>query len=176
MALKPTIYKFKVAISDFSQNYFDELDLTLAQHPSETLERMMARVLAYCLNAQEQLVFCKGLSTNDEPDIWLKNLQGDIELWIEVGEPSPERIKKACRRAKRVKVYPFNSKASTWWSQESAGFRSLSATVECFPWEEIKQSAEFIERTNTLMLSINENTLDLCLNEGLVTIEIEPLL
>ena len=70
MALKPTIYKFKIALTDLNRNYYDTLNLTIAQHPSETLERMMVRMLAFCINAQESLSLTKGLSTVEEPDLW----------------------------------------------------------------------------------------------------------
>ena len=97
MALKPTIYKLRISLSDINRNFYDALNLTIAQHPSETLERMMARILAFCINAQEHLEFTKGLSAVDEPDIWVKSLDDQITLWIDVGEPAVDRIKKASR-------------------------------------------------------------------------------
>ncbi len=103
MALKPTIYKFNISLSDINRNYYDTLNLTVAQHPSENPERMMARVLAFCLNAQELLVFTKGLSEPDVPDIWVRTLDDQVALWIDVGEPAVERIKKATRLAKSVR-------------------------------------------------------------------------
>ena len=80
MALKPTIYKFRISLSDLNRNYYDSLNLTIAQHPSEKIERMMVRVLAYCINAQENLTFTKGLSEIDEPDIWVRTLDDQISL------------------------------------------------------------------------------------------------
>jgi len=74
MAIKPIIYKLRIALSDLERNYYDSLSLTVALHPSETIERMMARVIAYCINAQEGLAFTKGLSAVDEPDIWVRTL------------------------------------------------------------------------------------------------------
>jgi len=94
MALKPTIYKLKITLADTDRDYYDTLTLTVAQHPSETLERMMARVLAFCLNAQEYLVFTKGLCAVEEPDIWARTLDDRLSLWIDVGEPTVDRIKK----------------------------------------------------------------------------------
>ena len=111
MALKPTIYKAKINLSDINRNIYQALSLTIAQHPSETLERMMVRVLAFCLNADENLTFTKGLSAVEEPDIILKSLSDSTMLWIDVGEPSADRIKKATRIAEVVKVYSFNSKS-----------------------------------------------------------------
>ena len=80
MALKPTIFKFKISLSDLNRNHYDTLNLTVAQHPSETAERMMVRVLAFCINAQEHLVFTPGLSAVDEPDLWVHTLDGQLAL------------------------------------------------------------------------------------------------
>jgi len=80
VALKPTIYKFNIALSDLNRNYYDSLNLTVAQHPSENTERMMMRVLAFCLNAQEQLTFTKGLSAIEEPDLWVRSLDDQLLL------------------------------------------------------------------------------------------------
>ncbi len=89
MALKPTIYKMKITLSDLDRDYYDALSLTIARHPSETLERMMVRVLAFCINAQEGLAFTKGLCAVEEADIWARTLDDQISLWIDVGEPTP---------------------------------------------------------------------------------------
>ena len=99
-------------MSDLDRNYYDSLNLTIARHPSETLERMVSRLLAYCIHAREGLVFTKGLSSVEEPDIWLHTLDDQLVLWIEVGEPTVERIKKASRLARKVIVYSFNSKSN----------------------------------------------------------------
>lgn len=175
MALKPTIYKFHIALSDFNRNHFEQVDLTLAQHPSETPERMMARLLAFCLNVQEGLSFSKGLSTPEEPDIWLKNLHGDIELWLEVGEPSPERIKKACRLAKKVKVYSFNSKSDTWWSQENKHFSKLKAEVFQFPWDAIHAISQNIGRGKEINISIDEQSLHISFENCTARFELTKL-
>jgi len=129
VALKPTIYKLNISLSDLNRNYYDTLNLTIAQHPSETVERMMARVVAYCINAHEYLLFTKGLSDVDEPDIWLRTLDDQISLWIEVGEPSVTRIKKASRLSKATMVYCFNSKADVWWKQAEDKIKLLKASV-----------------------------------------------
>src|SRR5690606_24919509 len=103
--------------SDLDRQIYDTLNLTVARHPSETAERMLARVLAYCLNAQPELSFCKGLSDAEEPDLWARTLDGRIALWIEVGEPAFDRLRKASRMAEAVRVYSFNHKSPVWWSQ-----------------------------------------------------------
>lgn len=155
MALKPTIYKLRIALSDLNRGYYDTLNLTVAQHPSESLERMMVRVLAYCINAQEQLVFTKGVSAVDEPDIWAHTLDNTLALWIDVGEPTVDRVKKASRLASETKVYSFNSKSDVWWTQGRSEFSRLSASVYQFPWQDIQALATLVERTMDLSVTIS---------------------
>lgn len=117
MALKSTIFKAEVQIADMDRHYYNEHGLTIARHPSETDERMMVRVLAFILNADPALAFGKGLSADDEPDLWRRDLTGAIEQWIEVGQPDEKRIMKACGRAAQVIIYSYSSNASIWWGQ-----------------------------------------------------------
>jgi uncharacterized protein YaeQ len=158
MALKPTIYKFKVALSDLDRGVYESLNLTLARHPSETLGRMLVRLLAFCFNAHERLEFCKGISDPEEPDLWLRGLTGNLELWIEVGEPAVERVKKATRVASTVKVYCFNSKADTWWELNAEGLAALTASIYRFDWHAIKALAGLIDRTMELSVTISEGS------------------
>ena len=144
----------KISLSDLNRNYYDTLNLTLAQHPSETVERMMVRVLAYCINAQEHLVFAKGMSEIDEPDIWARTLDDQIELWIDVGEPAVDRIKKASRIAQTLKVYCFNSKSDVWWDQARVKIKQLKASVFRFHWPEIQALATLVQRTMEISVTI----------------------
>src|SRR4051794_5320453 len=102
MALKSTIYKADLQIADMDRHYYQDHSLTLARHPSETDERLMVRLLAFVRHANESLIFAKGLSDVDEPDLWQKDLTGAIELWIDVGQPDERRMLKACGRASQV--------------------------------------------------------------------------
>jgi len=158
VALKPTIYKLRISLSDLNRNYYDTLNLTIAQHPSETLERMMARVMAFCLNADPELCFTKGLSEVEQPDIWHKSLEQDTLLWIDVGEPTAERLKKAARSAKQVKVYSFNAKSSTWWQQLPSKSKQLPIIFWQFDWQEITRLASFVERTMDMSVTITEQS------------------
>jgi uncharacterized protein YaeQ len=158
MVLKPTIYKFKVALSDLDRAVYESLNLTVALHPSETLERMVARLLAFCFNAQERLEFCKGISDTGEPDLRVHGLEGNLTLWIEVGEPAVERIKKATRVASTVKVYSFNSKADTWWQLNGTALAGLRASIFQFQWQQIKALADKLERTMELSVTISEDS------------------
>ncbi|MDY0137457.1 MAG: YaeQ family protein [Thiomicrospira sp.] len=158
MALKPTIYKFNIALSDMDRHLYQTLNLTVAQHPSETIERMMVRVLVYCINLDPQLEFCKGLSDTDKPDMWAKSLDGQIDQWIDIGEPSVERIKKASHLAKTASVYSFNSKSDVWWNQNRDQITKLAVSVFQFNWCEIQPLAGLANRTIDFSLSLSENS------------------
>lgn len=158
MATKPTIFKFNVSLSDLDRDYYDSLSLTVAQHPSETTERMMVRVLANCINAQERLVFTKGLSDTEEPDLWVKSLDDRIQLWIDVGEPALDRLKKACSRAESVRVYSFNTKSPVWWEQLNLQRSNLSVSVFQFDWDAIVALAAMVERTMTMSVTITNDS------------------
>jgi uncharacterized protein YaeQ len=154
VAIKPTIYKLKISLSDLNRNYYDTLNLTLALHPSETVERMMVRVLAFCLNAQEHLSFARGMTETDEPDIWARTLDDQIKLWVEVGEPAADRIKKISRLAPTVKVYCFNSKSDVWWQQSKDKIKQLKVSVKQFQWQEIQALAAMVQRTMEISVTI----------------------
>lgn len=119
----------------------------------------MVRVLAFCLNSREQLLLCKGLSDTGEPDIWAHSLDGNLELWIDVGEPSPDRIKKASRIAKEVKIYCFNSKAPTWWQQNEKQLSNLDVNFYRFQWEQVQALASIIDRGVDLSVTISGDSL-----------------
>ncbi len=120
MAIKSTIYKVDLQIADMDRNYYGQHSLTLAKHPSETDERLMVRLIAFALYADEYLVFGKGLSDDEEPDLWLKDLTGAIQLWIDVGLPTERDIRKACGRSKQVVVVLYGGRiADMWWTQNS---------------------------------------------------------
>ena len=175
VAIKPTIYKFRISLSDINRNYYDTLNLTLAQHPSETLERMMARVLVFCINAQEDLVFTKGLSAIEEPDMWVRTLDEQISLWIDVGEPSFDRIKKATRLSPQVSVYSFNSKSDVWWDQGQAKFKQLKASFFRFEWESVQALAALVNRTMDISVTITGDSAYVATESGECEIILETL-
>ena len=158
MALKPKIFKQRIALSDVNRDYYDTLNLTIAQHPSETAERMMVRVLVYCINMQQRLVFTKGLSAVEQPDIWVRTLDDNIALWIDVGEPSADRIKKATQQATTALVYSFNSKSDVWWSQGQEKFRMLRASIFRLNWKNIQSLATLVQRSMDMSVTITGNS------------------
>lgn len=121
MAISATINKITLNIADMDRHYYQTHELTVAQHPSETDLRFMVRVIAFAVNASEMMTFTKGLSTDDEPDLWQKSLTDDIEYWIDLGQPDEKRIRKACGRSDQVIIYTYHErKASVWWEQQAS--------------------------------------------------------
>jgi uncharacterized protein YaeQ len=127
MALKATIFKAELQVSDLDRNHFATHSLTIARHPSETDARMMVRLIAFALNADDALEFGRGLSSEGEPDLVKKDLTGAIELWIDVGLPDEREIRKAAGRAREVKVYIYGGRsAALWWTQNEAALERLA--------------------------------------------------
>jgi uncharacterized protein YaeQ len=134
MALKSTIFKAALQVADMDRGYYADHALTIARHPSETDERMMLRVLAFALHADPQLSFGKGISTDDEPDLWRCDLTGAILLWIDVGQPDEKLVRRACGRADQVIVYTYGRGADVWWGRnESTLERLQNLTVAGVP-------------------------------------------
>lgn len=161
MALKATIFKAALQIADMDRNYYREHALTIARHPSETDERMMVRLLAYALHASESLAFGKGLSTDDEPDLWQKDLTGAIELWIDVGLPDEKRIRRACGRARQVVIYSYGGHgAAIWWDQNAGKLaRCDNLSVVSVPAAASQALATLARRNMQLHCTIQEQQL-----------------
>lgn len=174
MALKATVFKLSLQIADIDRHYYHDHTLTIARHPSETDERMLLRIAVFALHADEQLTFTRGLSTDDEPDLWQKNLHGDIDLWIELGQPDEKRIRKACGQAHEVWVYCYSgSSAELWWKQNQEKFqRFRNLSVMNIPVETFRQLASLAERNMSLHGNIQDKTLWLG-NTG-TTVEMKP--
>jgi len=175
VALKPTIYKAQIELADSDRGCFDTLNLTLARHPSETLERMAVRLLAYCLNTTRGLEFTRGLSTAEEPDLWQHSDSGEIEHWIEIGQPEEPRLRKACGRTKKVSVYAFGRSADTWWKLNGEAISALPRLqIWQFNWGEVESAAGLLDRNAKLTLSIVGGML--YLDNGSSSTALEPQL
>ncbi|HEY9198395.1 MAG TPA: YaeQ family protein [Gammaproteobacteria bacterium] len=175
MALKATIFKAELQIADMDRNYYATHALTLAQHPSETDERMMLRVLAFARHASDTLAFTKGLSTDDEPDLWQKDLTGAIELWIELGQPDEKRLRKACGRARQVVVYCHSGHSAELWWQKSRDklerFGNLS--VINVPADAGQNAGKLAQRNMQLQCTLQDGHIWLANATDSVTIEPE---
>lgn len=176
MALGATIIKATLNVADMDRHYYQSHTLTLAQHPSETPERVMLRLLVFALHASESLAFTKGLSTDDEPDLWQKSLTGEIEHWIELGQPTEKRIRKACGRAQQVTVYSYGRNADPWWKQlqpQLARFDNLA--VWHLPQNTAKQLEAFYSRNIDLQVNIQDGEATLHCNGESVSVVVEKL-
>ncbi|RLZ08809.1 YaeQ family protein [Acinetobacter sp. 2JN-4] len=175
MALKATIYKADLNIANMDQHIYADYQLILAQHPSETIERLMVRILAYARYADEHLDFTKDLFETDEPALWQKDLTGLLEKWIEVGCPSEDKVKKASARCKHVAVVTYGAQANDWW-QKSTKIKTLS-NVEV--WQLSPQTTQAIEqlceRTMQLQLNIMDGEWTLLSDKGQVDIQWQQL-
>lgn len=172
MALKATIFKAELQIADMDRHYYADHPLTIARHPSETDERMMMRILAFALHAHEALLFGRGLSTEDEPDLWLKDLTDAIELWIDVGQPDERRMLKACGRAARVVVYSYSSTGNVWWNQVQAKVeRARNLEVIGFQPSASQALTSLVARTMRLQCTIQDG--QIWLSDGEQTVQLE---
>jgi uncharacterized protein YaeQ len=160
MALKATICKASLQVSDMDRGYYADHALTVARHPSETDERMMVRLLAFALNGHEHLAFGKGLSDTDEPDLWQKDLTGVIEHWIEVGQPDEKRLLRACGRAGRVTVYAYGTGADLWWKPLADRLeRAKNLSVYRVPTPATQALGKLAARNMQLQCTIQEDQL-----------------
>jgi len=174
MALKATIFKADLQVADMDRHYYGDHALTIARHPSETDERMMVRVLAFALHAHEALAFGKGLSTDDEPDLWQKDLTGAINLWIEVGQPDERRLLKACGRSSQVVVYSYSSASNIWWTQVAAKLeRARNLRVINLPASATTELAGLAQRTMQLQCTIQDAQVWVTNGEQTVHFELE---
>lgn len=177
MALKSTVYKADLEVSDLDRNCFDKFGLTIAKHPSETDERVMVRCLAFALHAIEDLVFAKGISDTDEPDIWQKDLTGIINLWVEVGQPDEKRILKACGRSKQVVIYSYSNNSAIWWSQTGPKVaRAKNLTVINLPTVMSQQLAKLAGRNMQLQCTVQDGQIWFSAGEETVFIELTRLM
>jgi uncharacterized protein YaeQ len=177
MALKATIFKAQLDVSDMDRNYYGSHALTIARHPSETDERMMVRVLAYALNASETLQFSRGISADDEPDIWDRDLTGAILRWIEIGQPDGKRVRKACGKADSVAVYTFGAQASQpWWQQWASDFAKLrNVSVYRVPTEHVRALARLADRTMQIACTIQDGNIWVSSGETTIELALETL-
>jgi len=174
MASNATIFKATLQISDMDRQYYQDHALTLARHPSETDERMMVRLLAFALHAHEALSFGRGLSTEEEPALWHKDLTGAIDLWIEVGQPDEKTIRQAGGRAKQVYIYTYGGRgADQWWEKNLATLERLNNLVVMnLPLDGSRALATFAQPSMQLQCTIQEAEIWMADGENTAHIEL----
>ena len=174
MASNATIFKATLQISDMDRQYYQDHTLTLARHPSETDERMMVRLLAFVLHAHETLSFGRGLSTEEEPALWHKDLTGAIVRWIEVGQPEEKTIRRACGRAKQVCIYTYGGRgADQWWEKNLATLERLNnLAVINLPLDGSRALATLAQPSMQLQCTIQEGQIWMADGESTAHIEL----
>ncbi len=174
MASNATIFKANLQVADLDRHYYADHVLTIARHPSETDERMMVRLLAFVRHAHPALAFGRGLSSEDEPDLWRRDLTGAVEHWIEAGQPEERRLRRACRRAGRVYVYNYGGRgADLWWEQNRAALERLdNLAVLNLPYAAGGALTALARRSMALQCTVQEGQIWLADGQQVVTVEL----
>lgn len=183
MALPSTVFKALLQVADIDHAHYVDHALTLARHPSETDERLMVRVAAFALSSHlvadlcggdGTLTFGAGLSSPDEPDLVISDFTGRRRLWVEIGQPEPKAVARACAQADRVHVYAFGPQAEVWWRGAAEKLTRLDKLSVCrLPSEGVRELTQLTERGMQLQATVLDSTLTLSSGRGSVALEIE---
>ncbi len=170
MVKNATIYKIELSVSDMDRHYYETHKLTVAKHPSETDERLMVRIVAFALNAHEHLEMTKGLSTDDEPDIWQKSLSGELDVWVALGLPSEKVMRQSCGKADKVIVYSYGGRtAEIWWDKiNNSTTRFDNLQVINFSETDTGALAQLASRTMKLQINIQEGDVMVSVDDSVV--------
>lgn len=172
MAQNATIYKVDLSVSDMDRHHYETHKLTVAKHPSETNERLMVRLLAFGLNSHENLEMAKGLSTEDEPDIWRKSLSGELDFWVTLGQPSEKIIRQSCSKSKQVVIYSYGGRtAETWWNKiKGSTNRFKNLQVVNITAEDTKKLADQADRSLKMQVSVQDGEVMVNIGESFFTL------
>lgn len=177
MALKATVYKAQVELADIDNHIYESLNFTLARHPSETEERLMLRLLAKLIYAENAPEFGRGLSNDDEPDLWSHTDSGEITLWVSLGTPDPKWLKRASGRTQRLEVITYGGRAVPVWLQKNAA--ELRAIPKASFWqiddEQMTSLGDFADKTMSLSATIQEGQVHLSDQSRSLSIELQQL-
>lgn len=163
MALSATVFKAELNVANMDSHHYHNYHLTLACHPSETEERLMLRLLAFALYADPMLTFGKGLSCDDEPDLWQKDLTGSIIRWIQLGLPDEKHIRRAAGQSKEIVILCYGGQtAKNWWKHNQKILNKTHAlSVLYLPPEECAQLASLCRRSMHLSITLEEGNISL---------------
>ena len=179
MAIKSSIYKAQLSVTDMDRHVYDTFPLTIACHPSETEARMMLRIVCFAIHADPNLVFGRGISTDNEPDLWQRSLSNDIELWIDLGTPDESRIRKASGRAERVLLYVYGDRSvAVWWAKNEAALKRFSNVSVVQISDESMQAMAALASSNMSrqgMIEDGQLALSSAAHETLIEVELTTL-
>jgi uncharacterized protein YaeQ len=175
MTQKATIHKVELSISDMDRHYYETHNLTVAKHPSETDERLMVRILAFALNAHERLEFSRGLSTDDEPDIWQKSLSGELELWVALGLPSDKVVRQSCGKADEVIVYCYGGRTAEIWWEKIKNSTTRFNNLQVINFSETDTSELAKQASRSMKLQVNIQDRDVMVSVGGSIVYVTPI-
>lgn len=176
MALPSTIYRATIQLADIGRGRYETLQTTVARHPSETAERLLARLLAYALCYEEDMTFTRGVGAGDEPDLWLKGPDGRTVIWVEVGLPDAERLVKACRHAGRVVLVACGSGLPHWERHQLPTLTGIAnLAVVGLDYGFLVRLAERLERSIAWEITITEDVLYLTADGTTIETTLERL-
>lgn len=169
MALTATIYNFAIDLADADRGVYESLALRVAQHPSESEEYLVARLLAYCLEYAEGISFSSGLSDPDEPTLAVRDLTGAIQVWIEIGSPDAARLHKASKAAKRAVVYTHKDPAQLLKQLEGARVhRADEVEIYSFDRAFVAAFVGKLERRMAMAISVSDRHVLVALEGGVI--------
>jgi len=174
MALRATIYKVDMQVSDLDRQVFETVSVPLARHPSETEERLMVRLLAYALHLGPGLAFGRGISSEDEATVWQHDLTGRLLSWIEVGLPDERVLRRACGKADSVLLYCYGGRtAAQWWGQNADALERLSnLTVIDLPQDATLELAALAQRNLQVQVTVQDG--EIWISIGDRTLHVHP--
>ena len=181
MAIKATIYKAAIQLADMDRHHYGDYEVTLARHPSETDERLLIRLLAFALRVPKTndlgaLEFAKDMWEPDEPSLWQKNLTGQLEQWIEVGQPDEKRLMRASGRSRQVCVYSFSASTPIWWSGIATKItRARNLSVWQVPAEQSQALAALADRSMRLQVTLQDGAIWVSDNQQSVEVTLRRL-
>lgn len=176
MALTATIFNFDVELADNDRGVYESLALRVAQHPSESGEYLVARVLAYLLEYREGIEFSRGVSEPDEPTISIRDLTGKLTTWIEIGTPDSARLHKASKAAQRVAAY-CHKEGSQWLKGLASAGLPRAEDIEIYAFDRafIADMASRLERRVAFSMSVNDREIYLSIGSDNLTSKVTRL-
>jgi uncharacterized protein YaeQ len=176
VALTATIYNFEVELADSDRSVYESLALRVAQHPSESDEYLIARVLAYLLEYQKGIEFSRGVSEPDDPTIAVRDLTGRITTWIEIGTPDSTRLHKAAKSAPRVAVY-CHKEGAQWLKGLAAAGIHRAGEIELYALDRalIAQLVAQLDRRMAFSVSITDREIYLSIGSDNLTGKVDRL-
>ena len=160
MAQTATIYTLTIDLSDMDRGVYETLNLRVARHPSESVEYMVVRILAYCLEYQEGIEFTEGVSSVDEPALVVRDLTGRITGWIEVGMPDANRLHRGSKLAGRVAVYTHRDLRQVMAQFEGEKIhRGAEIPIRTFDRHLIEELAAILDRRTSMSISVSQGEL-----------------